>query len=544
METLLSTAKAAEKIASDSVLIETDNPKTRVALYPRKDTTPSLLTANPSLLASPSSPMSEDVVTVGTSRLPSPPSEPATALVPKSVLKLVPVVPTMVTRKFERGSLDAFFLREGEVVDLTGDSVKAASGGSELASIFQNQSKKPFVIPASADASSRTSASAVAVSASSAALDVEPPLTIAGGVQQLRAMLDSRLIALGKTRDEANETTAQFPSSLYDTLGSVSDLKARCDAAVKKAKVLEEYKTKEVVFRPVFGFKGFNEITADTQSPRLVIAFKETVTNGELRGQLGSAKPEGYKPRSGRETVFGTDSLALTGDVTQRLLDCLPPDSVQRIAVSDVNLAVVPHSNTWKDPKTRSPFNRSSATGGFVACASIFNDFWDGEGVNTLAIFSKSAADAALAARKLNHEVFEFVLPVQTPKGVVNTKVFLAIKPSGEATLVPHWNHPQTFAQEEAGKNVSAVMIVACLAGDVHIDEASVARMCVKSALGGDGRLNGASSSRARSRHARGALSFHSPPTSFPRIITEQALRAAKTTRACSRPRRYSPLRA
>ena len=77
MEELLSATKKAEQMLIDSVFIDGDTRNTRVVLLPPKGQKTSLLTADQSL-ASPSSPMSEDVVTVGTSRVSSSPSELAT----------------------------------------------------------------------------------------------------------------------------------------------------------------------------------------------------------------------------------------------------------------------------------------------------------------------------------------------------------------------------------------------------------------------------------------------------------------------------------
>jgi hypothetical protein len=419
----------------------------------------------------------------------------------ESVLKLVkPIVPKMVLRNPKRGLLDAFITRKDEIVDLTGGSVVEASGGSVLASIFKKPSKKPLVFSASASGTSASasggSASASGGSASASGksavlLDAEEPLTLAGGVLQLRKMIIDRLVARGKTLPVARAIAEQFPSFVDGTLGEPAAFLSRATAAAAEVKLLPDYFDKTVLMTPVIGFAGSGELTAGMCKPHVVYAFKERVTDDPKRGQFGAAKVKGaHKPLAGRTTAFGTDKIALTGSCAEKMLGCLPPESPLLLAGSDVNLAVVPHSDTYKDPKTKSPFSASSATDGFVGCARVFNKFWDDEGVKVFALFSMDGAAAAIDAHKLDAEVFEFVLPVKTPAGDVDTAVVIAVKPSGEATLVSNWNHPRNWATGPAGGKVSGVMIVACLAGGVPIVEESVARMCEKSALGGDGRLN------------------------------------------------------
>jgi hypothetical protein len=278
------------------------------------------------------------------------------------------------------------------------------------------------------------------------------------------------MVACGKTPLVARAIVEQFPSFVDGVLGDPAAFRRRAAAAAAKVKVLHVYVGKLVLMTPVIGFAGSNELTADMRKPRVAYAFKERVSADPTRGQFGAAKDKSaHKPLAGRTTTFCMDKIAMTGSCAEKLLGCMPPESPQLLAGTDSNLAVVPHDDKYKDPKTKSPFSPSSATGGYVACARVFNEFWNKEGVNVLAHFSKDGAAAVLAAYKLDDEVFEFVLPVKTPAGVVDTAVFVAIKPSGKATLVSHWNHPQNWATGPAGGKVSAVMAVVCLAGGVQL---------------------------------------------------------------------------
>ena len=317
----------------------------------------------------------------------------------------------------------------------------------------------------------------------------EAPFSLAGGVKQLREMVGQRLAALGWDIKLVRSVVEQLPSFRGGSFGDPAAFATRAAATVASVKLLGDYRDKVVRFNPAIGFRGALEFTEDMPMPRIIGAFKECVSpnGGQFRASVKDlARGGGYKPRSGAATVFGEPKVALTGNCWDRVLSYLPPGSAELIAGSDVNLAVVPH-NDDKDPKTTAPFPASSATQGFVACAREFHTFWDPY-ADVQLIFTKAGADAARAARALMGETAVLQLPTATPAGTANETFTVSIGGDSRAKFGAEWWHAQNWAQKQAGAMVSGAFALACTAADVPIDEASLARMCAKGALGGDGR--------------------------------------------------------